>query len=146
MRSFCLFLSMFFLVGCGGKQPLGRARPVSGEVTYKGQAIAGATVTFYNATESAFGHTDEQGKFHLRTAVGETVPLGDYQVAVSKTDAPPPGPQSMPETYVPPDPNEPPPPPAKDVLPAQYNDPRTSPLKATVSDTGPNDFRLELTD
>lgn len=133
--------------GCGGKKDEGSGRPVTGKVTYNGQAVADATVTFVGPSNSAFGRTDAEGKFKLRTTIGENVPLGDYQVTITKTDTPPvpPGPTN-PEDYRPPDPNAPPPPEPKDLLPAKYKTPTTSQLTASVKDSGENNFEFPLAD
>lgn len=139
-------LAVLSLVGCGGKEE-GSGRPVTGKVTYNGQAVADATVTFVGLANSAFGRTDAEGKFQLHTALGEKVPVGDYQVTVTKIDAPPPpAAPSNPDQYVPPDPNAPPPPAPKDLLPAKYKDPAASTLTAGVKDSGENRFEFTLTD
>lgn len=140
-------LAALALAGCGGKKEEGSGRPVTGKVTYNGQPVADATVTFVGPANSAFGRTDAEGNFKLRTTVGEKVPLGDYQVTVMKTDTPPAPPASMnPEEYRPPDPNAPPPPEPKDLVPAKYKNPTTSLLTASVKDSGENKFEFPLTD
>ena len=146
----CLSLTSLLLaasvVGCGGKKSEGSGRPVTGKVTYNGQPVAGATVTFVGVANSAFGMTDAEGNFKLRTASGENVPLGDYQVTVTKTDTPPPAAAANPGEYRPPDPNAPPPPEPKDLLPAKYKQGTSSQLTATVTESGQNHFELTLTD
>ena len=137
----------FASLGCSkgsGGDPNGR--PVTGTVTYKSSPVEGATVTFVSPNSSAFGMTDAQGKFKLKTANGATVSLGAYQVTVVKKEAAPAAAPSTPEEYVPPDPNAPPPPAPKDLLPAKYGDPKNSGLTATVKADGPNDFPLQLAD
>jgi hypothetical protein len=138
------FASLGCSKGNSGGDPNGR--PVTGTVTYKGSPVEGATVTFVSPNNSAFGMTDAQGKFKLKTANGENVSLGDYQVTVVKKEAPPAAAPSTPEEYVPPDPNAPPPPAPKDLLPAKYGDTKSSGLTATVKADDANDFPLQLAD
>ncbi|HJT30974.1 MAG TPA: carboxypeptidase-like regulatory domain-containing protein [Pirellulales bacterium] len=135
------------LAGCGRKSQ-GPGKPVEGKVTYHDQPVAGATVTFSSTNASASGITDEQGHFKLRTAIGENVPPGDYRVLVSKTeDAPRTGVEATSDAdYKPPDPNEPPPPAPKDLLPTKYKALESTDLTATVSDKAPNEFTFPLKD
>jgi hypothetical protein len=134
------------LAGCGKKEE-GSGKIVTGKVTYNGQAVADATVTFVGVTNAAFGRTDSEGNFKLRTTTGEKVPVGDYKVTVMKTDAPvTPSEPTKPEDYRPPDPNAPPPPAPKDLLPPKYKDPATSMLTANVTESGENKFDFPLTD
>jgi hypothetical protein len=127
--------------GCSSKPAISGKR-VTGTVTYNGAPVEGASVSFISPTASAYGSTDKEGHFSLRSSQGEGIPVGDYKVTVVKTDAPPPAEQT---TYVPPDPNVPPTPP-KDLLPAKYKQPETSQLSASVTDSGPNEFTFTLTD
>ncbi|HVA46572.1 MAG TPA: carboxypeptidase-like regulatory domain-containing protein [Pirellulales bacterium] len=165
-RSFCLAAWIALAgLGLGGSQGCSRAkrgdpngRPVTGAVTYQGSPVEGANVTFVSASTPAFGRTDAEGKFKLATAAGENVPLGSYQVAIVKKEAPLVEPESssteelgdggLPADYqfVPPDPNAPPPAEPKDLLPAKYADAAKSGLSATVTADGKNEFDFPLTD
>lgn len=135
--------------GGGGGDPNGKV--VTGTVTYNGSPVEGANVTFMSANASAFGLTDAAGKYQLTTATGEKVSLGDYQVSIVKkesaagADAGGDEPFNE-ETYVPPDPDAPPPPEPKDLLPARYADATTSELSATVTADGENNFDFTLSD
>lgn len=133
--------------GCGGKPPA-PGKPVAGKVTYHDQPVAGAIVTFTSANASAAGVTDEQGQFKLRTALGENVPVGDYRVLVEKSEEMArSGVGTTSEAdYQPPDPDEPPPPAPKDLLPAKYKVAESSGLTATVTEKGPNEFTFPLID
>lgn len=135
------------LAGCGGKSQ-GPGKPVEGKVTYHDQPVAGAIVTFSSTNASASGITDEQGHFKLRTAIGENVPPGDYRVLVSKTEeVPRTGVEATSDAdYKPPDPNEPPPPAPKDLLPTKYKSLEGTDLTATVTDKAPNEFTFPLKD
>lgn len=134
--------------GCSGeKKGDPNGRPVSGKVTYNGSPVEGASVTFSSPTASAFAITDAEGKYKLTTAGGDKVSLGQYQVSIVKKDAPaPPAAATDSASYVPPDPNAPPPAPPKDLLPAKYALPTTSQLTATVTADGKNEFDFPLTD
>jgi hypothetical protein len=134
-------------LGCsGGKAGNPNGRPATGTVSYKGQPVEGATVSFISPGSSAFGATDAQGMFKLRASDGDNVALGDYQVTVVKKEFTPPPPPPSEQDYVPPDPEAPPPAEPKDLLPAKYKTPRETPLKFSVTAAGPNDFAIELTD
>ena len=137
---------MAVIIGCGRKKEAGNGKSVTGKVVYHDQPVAGCTVTFIAPFNSAFGMTDDQGRFQLRTSQGDKVPLGDYKVTVLKTETPAPGAQASESEYRPPPPDAPPPPEPKDLLPARYKQADTSQLTAQVTDTGPNDFTFTLTD
>ena len=101
---------------------------------------------FLSPSASAFGSTDAQGKFKVRAADGENVALGDYQVTVTKKKFVPPPPEPSEQDYVPPAEDAPAAPEPKDLLPAKYKTVKDTPLKATVTADGKNDFPLELAD
>jgi hypothetical protein len=150
------------LPGCSGSK--GAAdRPntvsVTGTVTYKGQAVAGATVAFVpdfpvqDAAKGhgAFGKTDAEGKFTLRTfEAGDGAVPGKYLVTITKYEGSvsPVDPNFNEETdYVPPDESstaktEGP----KNALPVKYAQTTTSKLKAEVTESGANDFEFKLND
>jgi hypothetical protein len=136
---------MVFALGCTGKPPA-TGKPVKGTVTYSGSPVEGASVSFISSTVSGYGSTDTEGHFTLRTGQGEGLPVGDYQVTVTKTELPPTGKvATSDQDYVPPDPDAPPAV-AKDLLPAKYQTTASSDLKASVTASGPNDFTFPLTD
>src|SRR5690606_32888601 len=58
-------------LGCGGGEvePPAPVFPVSGKVTYKGQPVAGADITFHHESgdRSAFGRTNDEGEYKLTT-------------------------------------------------------------------------------
>ena len=122
------------LGGCGSGRP--DTVPVSGTVLYQGQPVVHASVMFIpEGSRAAAAKTDEQGRFSLLTfAPGDGGVLGEHTVVIGKYRQAPGGdPDSpYPETVA--------------VLPEKYGSPLTSPLRATVTAEGPNDFRFELTD
>lgn len=139
--------------GCGSEGRTGSdpVFPVSGVVTYKGQPVAGADVTFFNAQKnrSAFGRTNAKGEYKLTTFnANDGAVEGQHAVTVMKFEAASgtafeAGIES-PE-YVPPglgQSTEPKPP--KSELPEKYAEMATSDLTATVKSDGPNEINLEL--
>ena len=153
--------SAFVFTGCNN--PDNRFVKVAGTITYNGQAVDGATITFASVEsggESASGVTDAGGKYTLTSSgtvnAGTGVLPGEYIVRVSKTLS----------TYTP-DPDEE----AErkgeitydelqkrlrakkngstakvkhqELLPVKYGQPGTTPLKATVvKGTGTHNFDL----
>jgi len=137
------------LVGCGGGGPkLGK---VKGKVTYNGQPVAGATVTFKPSQGPlGIGTTDASGEFTLTTAGEPGAVLGDHKVFITKhaaregttTDMTPEDLAKMaregggaalalPESEI----------------PTKYANPATSGLTATVTaDASKNVFDFALTD
>lgn len=134
--------------------------PVSGIVSFEGKPLEGATVMFLpkgepgQGTLLAFGLTDAEGRFRLRTNVGPkasydgAVP-GEYRVAVSKY-VPPKGMSGAEfekkiaaaehqiygkDTGVP----------SKvELLPPECADAQKSHLSASVASTGANEFSFRL--
>jgi hypothetical protein len=133
--------------GCG--KPASGGKPVTGQVTFNGTPIQGASITFVPSTGGApgFAMTDAEGKYTARSSQGEGLPPGSYQVTVMKTDAPPPQSTVSDQDagYVPPDPDAPPTV-IKDLLPAKYKDVQTSGLTAEVKADGKNEFNFPLSD
>jgi hypothetical protein len=124
--------------------------PASGVVTLDGASVAGATVTFYpdgGAGKAAAGSTDAQGKFQLTTLnANDGAKPGTYKVMVSKIETTGPGAtMSQEEQYKYLEQHgSPPPTESKNVLPEQFAEVTTTTLTATVSESGPNDFKFDL--
>ena len=128
-------------LGCGG----GRGTAdVAGTVKYKGQPVAGATVTFLPKSsdakaKSATGRTDGSGQYTLSTYFSPdeqpsgAIP-GDYVVTVTKIDEP--------EGIVDPYKGQVP----KNQLPDKYSNPQRSPLSAAVKSGAANRFDFSLED
>lgn len=81
---------MFFLTlviaasGCGGSSAPEIAE-CKGTVTYGGNPVSGATVTFFvRESPLAVGTTDAEGKFVLTTGGRKGAPLGEAMVGISK--------------------------------------------------------------
>lgn len=160
-----LFCALLVAVaGCSqkNKPTLSGTVPVTGTVTYKGQAIEGAVVGFIpldkETGKPANAVTDAQGKFTLQTYLAGTTQAkgalpGDYMVTVAKIAASGPAPEYnnfagpsgpvLGETT------------SSDgkaadltkmELPAKFGDPEQSGLKATVKSSGNEPFSFALTD
>ncbi|MFY9256662.1 MAG: carboxypeptidase-like regulatory domain-containing protein [Fuerstiella sp.] len=146
----CLIIS-----GCGGASvaPPVPVYPVSGTITFKGQPVVGADVTFMNAEKnrSAFGKTDAQGKYQLTTFTQNDGSVEGKSVVTIKKYQPvePEAPVADidSEDYVPPTVGvrEAPPKKSKSDIPDKYGDPMLSGLIAPVAVDGANvfDFALE---
>lgn len=135
--------------------------PVTGTVTHNGAAVEGALVTFHAAGVTAFDTTDAEGKFSLKTRVGDGAEPGKYVVTVSKSE------QSAPPE-VPTDPMDVATrggqagtggaqemlssgvgqaPPTTSLLPAVYSTLIQTPLRDySVTVEGPNDFPIVISD
>lgn len=149
----CLLAAIFFVCGCtpGGasRRPIA---PVTATVTYKGAPVADATVTFISEAgepSAAFGKTDASGVTKPQTPeLGEGVVLGKQKVTINKeqiVNQSKAADQESPD-YAPPPPGGAPVPQVKDLVPAKYKAPGTTPLTVEVVAKGPNEFKLELTD
>ena len=128
-----------------------------GRVNYKGQPVAGATVTFVpqSGKGAAVGLTDDSGRFRLTTSGGEGALPGAYTVTVTKTEGAAAG--AAPQTT---DPEAlrkadmagmkavPPPAAAQpaNLVPSKYAAADKTPLTFEVTEGGKNEFDLDLTD
>ena len=129
------------IAGCGTDHATHAA---AGTVTYKGRSVQGAEVSFLPKSASAEakparGTTDSSGRFSLKTYFGPDddasgAMAGDYFVTVQKIEQVEgivdPYKQALP----------------KNELPAKYATPQKSPLSASVTREGPNQFDLKLED
>jgi hypothetical protein len=157
------------VAGCGG-EGAGKAptlAPVTGQVTYKGSPLAGATVTFLPTDGPlAMAVTDLRGEFKLASGALPGCAVGRAKVAVS---AVPPGESSSPDVTIAPGPatnpvdmeaqskkmsdmtktfqsqagaNK-----SKSFIPERYNEAKSSGLSFTVEPDGEkNKFKIELID
>ena len=125
-------------IGCSGSGRPDTAR-VTGLVTYKGQPLAEAQVSFIPAQgRPASGGTGADGRFTLTTfRANDGALLGEHTVIIAKT-VPVAGQEDKPYAY----------PYAKprSVIPEKYGNLQKSPLKETVTAKGPNEFTFDLTD
>jgi hypothetical protein len=137
------------VAGCGGtKQP--RLYPATGTVTWNGEPLAGATVSFVPAVGApSDGTTDSAGKYAIMTNGQPGAPLGANKVTVSKFT----GSVTMPSAPTPDDMMKM----AiekgkkkgvdKGEIPVKFNRPDTSGLNADVkADAAENVFNFDLKD
>ncbi len=156
-KIFACFLVTAMVVGCGGEsvKPPPKTYPVTGIVTYNGEPLKGATVSFWapNSPRAGAGVTDEKGEFQLQTSEGEntvtvTKIVGSVS-ALSKDAAKDPAKMAESTAVSPPvkkkaskkDPAPPKPP-----VPEKYSTVKDSQLKQPVTAKGPNRAELKLTD
>lgn len=143
------------LVGCSSdtvERPF-EVYPTTGSVTYNGELVEGATVTFMPASNNnakpAFGMTDANGQYDLTTfASKDGAAEGDFLVTITKVIAP----ESEPAADIDTDDYEPPGfgTPEKSTaptsaIPEQYGKVDTSGLSASVSAENTT-FDFALTD
>src|SRR5687768_7723562 len=128
----CVLLLLTTISGCGPGNKLGTA-PVTGTVTYRGQPVDGATVSFIPDGDGrpATAITKAGGAYQLTTLDSEGALPGQYTVLVRKMEISPAStqPVSMEDALKL---NNRPPPPPKELLPAKYGDAAKSPLKFEV--------------
>jgi len=121
-----------------------KVSPAAGTVTFQGEAVEGATVTFVSADgqPGAVAITDSKGKFQLTTyEQGDGVVPGDYLIRVEK--------KVMTETVI--EPNEknklvrplqkve-----VKSLLPAKYADAKKSGISVSIPESGNKNIELSL--
>jgi len=134
------------VAGCGQDSEI-HTVPVSGKVTYKGQPIKGATVSFIPDGDArpATAISGPGGTYRLMTLDTPGATPGLYTVVVRKNDLPLEStkPVSMEDAVKL---NSRPPPPPKELLPAKYADSARSPLKFEVKAGQTNAIDLQLAD
>lgn len=133
-RQFVLVLFLVSSFGCSGSVERDPTVPVSGTVTFNGQPVAGANVTFIPASgRPATGITDDSGVYKLKTfEENDGAVVGSHKVTISKSSAP--AGNSAEELKS-----------MKSELPEKYNNPESSGLTAEVKEgqDTPIDFKLE---
>lgn len=136
-------LMAFSLLGCGGPS-YGPTGKVTGKLTLDGKPLAvGTAVSFMQMEKGflAFGLTDAEGKFEVKSWNNGDMPVGKYKVMLApSTTAAPAKPLSAEEAFDHPELVEPV---AKIDFPKKYRDTATSGLEVEVK-AGKNDFPLDL--
>ena len=145
---FCLITCFFsvFLTGCGDKEKPLKVEFVQGVVTFDGEPVVGASISFFpvvggGSTETAGGFSNASGVYRLTSMNGtpeKGAVAGEYLIVVEKYST---------ETIYPPgrqnDPDAPTEAVTTHFLPAVYREATTTPLTATVN-KGTNTINLEL--
>ena len=134
------------LSGCGPDLP--KTVPVSGTIVYRGKPVEGAEVTFMReGVQPGSGKTDAQGHFELTTyyspdydALDGVIP-GDCAVKVTKTEFLAKEGESFGDFIARTRGRVP-----KALVPICYANPKTTTLKAAVSEDGANHFDFVLVD
>jgi hypothetical protein len=143
---FSIVALAFFFAGCSEGNRLGTV-PVAGKVTYKGQPVPGATISFIPDGDGrpATAITAADGVYQLITLDAPGAMPGHYSVLVRKSDiaADSTKPVTMEEALKL---NNRPPPAPKELLPAKYADAAKTPLKFEVKKGQTNTFDLPLAD
>ena len=134
-----------FLAGCKKEPGLGGLSPVQGKITWKGEAVEGASISLSPSEggRSAGARSDANGEFKIRTLnPDDGAATGEYMITVRKmvsdqkyseaelAAAEAKG-ESLPIT-------------SKNVLPDKYSNARTSGLKFTVVAGKNADLIIEL--
>ena len=141
------------MLGCsgggGGNHP--PTKPVNVTVTYKGQPVADATVTFINQEGEAapsFGKTDAQGVAKMRTQWGEGAVLGQHKVTITKVESSGGGSTVLQDSkdYVPPPEGGTAVAKTKSLIPEKYGLVGSSGLTAEVKKDGKNEIPFDLKD
>lgn len=129
-----LIAQLLSLSSCGDGRPQRFA--VTGTVAYNGKPLTDAQVMFMPKDgRPATGMTDVAGRFTLTSlAAGDGTLAGEHIVCVSKTVPDPNSDPKLPYGRTIP------------VLPQRYQSYASSPLRANVTPSGPNDFRFDLSD
>jgi hypothetical protein len=137
--------TLIFIAGCGQDGVEGRPKlyPASGVVTYQGKPVAGATVTFFPENQqlpSASAKTNANGKYVLQTfEADDGVVAGPHKVSIMKWEI-----EAFQVNEDEGDANFKPAPPPKALVPANYANPGTSKLQATVEESRSNTFDFDL--
>lgn len=109
---------------------------VSGKVTFRGEPVAQGLVLFAEREKNLYftAKLDQEGTYRVKTAEGEGLPVGSYEVTVNPPvlDAPPIG-STMRPAQVPRFPN----------IPLKYRVATSSGLKLEVKE-GENPFNIEM--
>jgi len=138
-----IICAMLLTCGCSGSGRI-KTNIVEGTITYEGQPLEGATVSFTptgSQGDPAYAQTDAQGKYKLQTLRGEVdagTTAGEYIVTISKYDFIPTGRKlrqddgSLADETVP-----------KLATPEVYMNQKETPFKATVV-KGKNKFDFKL--
>jgi hypothetical protein len=115
------------LAGCGGPSSL------SGLVTLDGEPLSDAGIAFFpeqDEAEMVVGTTDQEGRYLITPAAGESIAYGKYKVVVSKRAQPTP---AEVEAFITPE----------ELIPAKYSDKSQTELIVEVKSGAEIDLHLK---
>ncbi len=141
--AFACVASGLMIPGCGGEAAPSypKTYPVQGVVTYKGDPLDDAGISFVpdgGQQRGAVGRTNAEGKFTLMTFVaGDGALPGKYRVTITKSVVE--GGQLTEDSSAPSGKT-------KYLVPAKYSDPSKSGLIATVNEKNENAITFEIND
>jgi len=140
-------LGTISIFGCSGGQAENPNWPkrfkATGTVTYQGKAIEGADVTFTNtqANSTGTGKTDSSGRFTLTTYLQDDgVVAGAQAVSIRRVDVVDKTPKDVDVSAG----GKALPPEITWIIPEKFSNPTQSGLTASVTESGPNDFKFDL--
>jgi len=85
-----LSLALIGTLGCGSGHDYGPTGTVQGRLTHQGSPLAADTkVVFMHAQNgvAAFGSTDAQGNFKVKTVDSDQIPIGTYRVMIQPPES-----------------------------------------------------------
>lgn len=130
-------LLVMAITGCSRPDKWASKRPpvhrAGGVVVWQGKPADGATVTFLprEGKHSAVGRTDKDGRFRLGTfAYADGAVAGDYAVKVERVDQV--GVDAKGDPI------------GRSIYPEQFSNAAATPLAASVTKSGPNEFTFDL--
>jgi len=130
-------IACFLSLGCNRGEPVPELMPVTGKVTFQGNPLADASISFVFADEDIkkparvrpAARTDEQGEYSLAWNELDGAPAGNYQIMIIAFK---PGTDGDSEVK------------PESLIPEKYNSPKTSGLTAAVTEDGENVFNFKL--
>lgn len=146
-RSFGLGAALLVLsiMGCGGHD-FGPTGKITGKLTMAGKPLAAGTAVSFMQMEKgflAFGLTDAEGKFEVKSWNNGAMPVGKYKVMLAPAAAQPardPKTISAEEAFENPELLDPT---SNTDFPKKYRDTSTSGLEYDIKE-GPNDIQIDL--
>ena len=138
-----LIATLALFPGCGGPTPPQMAKTaISGTVTFKGEPLSGASLTFTPTGDTmgfvGTGRTDKNGVYVITDIRGaKGLAVGEFKVTISRRLLN--GKELDPNDNTPEMDS-----PATESLPPRYSNPQSTELRATVTkDANPIDFHLK---
>jgi len=144
-RNWFVGLLAVSVIGCGGYN-YGPTGKITGRLTFQGKPLATGTAVSFMQMEKgflAFGLTDADGKFTVKSWNNGDMPVGKYKVMLAPSTTATPAPEkpvSAEEAFDKPELVDPP---VSVDFPKKYRDTTTSGLEFEVK-SGSNEFEIDL--